>query len=93
MDKKKLQIARNKIDNLDNRFLLLIKERTNLVNQVIKIKKYKNQIVDNVRINKVLRNIRTKSIKMNIDPMISKKIWTTMIKSYIEYEKKKFKKK
>jgi len=93
MDKKKLQIARNKIDNLDNRFLLLIKERTNLVNQVIKIKKYKNQIVDNVRINKVLRNIRTKSIKMNIDPMISKRIWTTMIKSYIEYEKKKFKKK
>jgi len=93
MDKKKLQIARNKIDNLDNRFLLLIKERTNLVNQVIKIKKYKNQIVDNERINKVLRNIRTKSIKMNIDPMISKRIWTTMIKSYIEYEKKKFKKK
>jgi len=93
MDKKKLQIARNKIDNLDNRFLLLIKERSNLVNQVIKIKKYKNQIVDNVRINKVLRNIRTKSIKMNIDPMISKRIWTTMIKSYIEYEKKKFKKK
>ena len=93
MDKKKLQIARNKIDNLDNRFLLLIKERTNLVNQVIKIKKYKNQIVDNVRINKVLRNIRTKSIKMNIDPMISKKIWKKMIKIKIEYKKKKFKKK
>jgi chorismate mutase len=93
MDKKKLQIVRNKIDKLDNRLLLLIKERTNLVNQVIKIKKYKNQIRDNVRINKILENIRTKSIKMKIDPMICKRIWTSMIKSYIEYEKKKFKKK
>ena len=93
MNNKKISIVRDKLDKLDYRLLSLIKKRTVLVNQVIKIKTLKKQIVDNSRIKKVLKNIRKNSIKMKIDPKITHSIWSTIIKSYIEYEKKNFKKK
>ena len=92
MDHKKLKIIRNKLDKLDFKLLNLIKKRTNLVKEVIKIKKYKKQIVDRKRIKKVLSNIRRNSIKKRIDPKVTKRIWSSMIKTYIEYEKRNFKK-
>ncbi len=93
MNKKQLNVVRKKIDKLDQNLLNIIKKRTILVNKVIKIKKFKKQIIDNKRINKILKNIRIQSLKKKIDPTITKKIWVTMIKSYIEYEKKNFNKK
>ena len=93
MNKKKLNDIRKKIDRLDNKLLNTIKKRTILVQEVIKIKDNKKQIVDRKRIRKVLINIKKKSIKKNIDPKITQKIWTSMIKAYIDFEKKNFKKK
>ena len=93
MKNKKLDIIRNKIDKLDQLLLNLIKKRTNLVNRVIKVKKSKKDIFDRKRINVVLKNIKKNSIKKNIDPKITKNIWSSMIKSYIEYERKNFNKK
>ena len=93
MSKKKLNKVRNKIDKLDIKLLNLIKSRTKLVNEVIIIKKYKKQIVDTKRIKKVLRKIKINSVKRNIDPKITHKIWSSMIKGYIDYEKKNFYKK
>ena len=90
---KKLEIIRNKLDTLDNSLIKLIKKRTLLVNEVLKLKKFKNQIVDNRRINKILSQIRKKSIKNKIDPKITKKIWINMIRAYIDYERRNFKKK
>ena len=90
---KKLDNLRKKLDNLDNSFIKLIKKRTNLVNEVLKLKKYKNQIVDKKRIKIILNKINKKSIKNNIDPKITKRIWKNMIWSYIDYEKRNFKKK
>jgi chorismate mutase len=92
MKKNKLKIVRNKLDVLDLKILSLIKKRTVLVNQVIKIKKYKKQIVDQDRIKEVLKKIKNNSIKKKIDPQITNNIWRSMIKSYIDYEKKNFKK-
>jgi chorismate mutase len=92
MKKNKLRIVRKKIDVLDLKILSLIKKRTVLVNQVIKIKKYKKQIVDQARIKEVLKKIKNNSIKKKIDPQITNNIWRSMIKSYIDYEKKNFKK-
>ena len=37
--------------------------------------------------------IQNESIKKKIDPMITKRIWKNMIWSYINYERKNFKKK
>ena len=93
MYKRKLKIVRNKIDKLDVKLLDIIKKRTKLVEEVIKIKKYKKQIVDKSRIKEVLRKIRKNSIKRKIDPQITKNIWISIIKSYINYEKKIFKRK
>ena len=81
-----------KLDNLDNHFLSLIKKRTLLVNQVLLTKKFKNQIIDKKRIKKILANIKSKSIKKNIDVKITNEIWKSMIRAYIKYEFRKFKK-
>jgi len=90
---KKIKIIRNKLDQIDNKLLLIIKKRTQLVNEVIKQKKTKKEIIDKKRINTILKRIKTKSIKLKIDPMISINIWKTMIRSFIKYEYKNFKKK
>ncbi len=92
MINKKLQILRKKLDKLDDKFLVLIKKRTALVNQVLLTKKYKNQIIDKKRIRKILANIKKKSIKKNIDTKITNEIWKSMINAYIKYEFRKFKK-
>ena len=92
MINKKLERIRKKLDNLDNHFLLLIKKRTSLVNQVLSTKKFKNQIVDKKRIKKILTNIKTKSKKRNIDVKITNAILKAMIRAYIKYEFRNFKK-
>ena len=92
MINKKLESIRKKLDNLDNHFLLLIKKRTSLVNQVLLTKKFKNQIVDKKRIRKILSNIKSKSKKKNIDIKITNQIWKAMIRAYIKYEFRNFKK-
>ena len=93
MNRKKLNNIRKEIDKVDIKLLGIIKKRTQLVNKVIKIKKLKKQIVDIKRINDVLSKIKKKSIKKKIDPSITKNIWSTMINSYIKYERKNFNKK
>ena len=92
-NKKKLEIIRSKLDKLDNKLLSLIKYRTNLVNEVLKLKEFKKEIVDKTRINFILKKIHLKSKKLNIDPKITNRIWKNMILSYIDYEKRNFKKK
>ena len=90
---KKLNKLRKDLDKLDNSFIKLIKKRTLIVKQVLSLKEYKNQIVDKKRINLILKEIKKKSIKNKIDPKITNRIWKNMIWSYIDYEKKNFKKK
>ena len=90
---KKLEKLRKKLDKLDNLFIRLIKKRTVLVDKVLKLKEYKNQIVDKNRINLILKQIKKKSIKNKIDPQITARIWINMIRAYIDYEKRNFKKK
>ena len=92
-NKKKLEIIRLKLDKLDNKLLSLIKFRSNLVNEVLKLKKYKKEIVDKKRIKIILKKINIKSRKLNIDPKITNRIWKNMIWSYIDYERRNFKKK
>ena len=93
MDKKKLNIARNKIDYIDRKIFNLIKKRTEIVKQMLKLKKNKNQIIDHKRINEILKTIRKRSIKNGIDPEVTRGIWKSMIWGYINFQKKHFKKK
>ena len=91
--KKKLEVIRKKLDKLDNSLLSIIKKRTLLVNEVVKLKKFKKEIVDKKRIKVILKKIRKKSIQKKIDPNITNRIWKNMIWSYINYERKNFNKK
>ena len=93
MKNLKLKLIRQKIDKLDDKLLDLIKIRTNLVNGVLKQKRYKNQIIDKARIKEILTSIKKKSISRKIDPKITKKIWKNIIRAYIDFEKRNFKKK
>ena len=93
LKRKKLNKIRSKLDKLDNSLIKIIKKRTHLVNQVLKLKDKKKEIIDNKRIKIILKNIRKKSIKNKIDPKITHRIWKNMIWSYIDYEKRNFKKK
>ena len=56
-NKKKLEIIRSKLDKLDNKLLSLIKYRTNLVKEVLKLKEFKKEIVDKKRIDLILKRI------------------------------------
>ena len=92
-NKKKLTQLRIKLDKLDNDLLKLIKKRSLLVNEVLKVKIYKKEIIDKARISYILKKIKKKSIKTKIDPKITNRIWKNMIWSFIDYEKRNFKKK
>ena len=93
MNVKKLKIARNKIDQLDKAIFHLIKKRTRIVKYMLNLKQFKKQIVDHKRIKIILRNIRNKSIKNDIDPKITNRIWKAMIWGYVDFQRKNFKKK
>ena len=93
MNRKKLKIARSKIDQLDKNIFNLIKKRTRIVKYMLNLKQFKNQIVDRKRIKIILKNIRNKSIKNDVDPKITTRIWKAMIWGYVDFQRKNFKKK
>jgi chorismate mutase len=84
---------RKKLDKVDIKLLRVIKERSILVDQVVKLKKNKNEVIDKKRINFILKKIKKYSIKKKIDTKITNSIWKAMINGFIEYEFRKFKKK
>ena len=92
MVNKNIIKIRKELDKLDNSLLEIIKKRMKLVDLVIKNKKFKKDIIDKKRISIILRNITKKSIAKKIDPKLTNKIWKSMIKAFIDYEFRNFKK-
>ena len=93
MNRNRLKLSRNKVDQLDQKILNLIKKRTQIVKYMLSLKKSRKQIVDRKRNNEILRKIKNKSIKNGIDPKITRRIWEAMIWSYVDYQRRNFKKK
>ena len=93
MNKKKLNIARKEVDNLDKKIFNLIKKRTRIVKHMLSLKKFKKEIIDHKRINEILKRIKNKSIKDDIDPRVTRRIWKSIIWGYVDYQKRNFKKK
>ena len=92
-NKIKLNFLRKKLDKLDNSLLKIIIERTKIVKKVLALKTSKKEIVDKKRISTILKKIKKESTKKKIDPKITNRIWKNMIWSYIDFEKRNFKKK
>ena len=93
MVNKNILKVRKTLDKLDNKLLEIIKKRVKLVDIVVKNKKFKKDIIDKKRISIILKNISRKSKSKNIDPLITIKIWKTMIRAFVDYEFRNFKKK
>ena len=93
MNKNKLRLARNRVDQLDQKIFYLIKKRTQTVKYMLSLKKFRKEIVDRKRNNEILKKIRNKSIKNGIDPKITKRIWQAIIWSYVDFQRRNFKKK
>ena len=92
-NKIKLNQLRTKLDKLDSQLLKIVKKRTEIIKKVLSLKEYKKEIIDKKRITAILTKIKKESLKINIDPKITHRIWKNMIWAYINFEKKKFKKK
>ena len=92
-NKIKLNLLRKKLDNIDYQLLKVIKKRTVIVKKVLSLKINKKEIIDKKRISLILKKIKKESIKKKIDPKITNRIWKNMIWSYIDFEKRNFKKK
>ena len=93
MNKNKLRLARNKVDQLDQKIFNLIIERTRIVEYMLSLKKFKNEIVDQKRNKEIFKKIKNKSIKNGIDPKITTRIWNAMIWSFADFQRRNFKKK
>ena len=93
MDIKRLNLARKKIDKLDNKIFYLIKRRTQVVKYMLSLKKFKKEIIDHRRISEILKKIKKRSIKNSIDTNLTRRIWKSMIWSYVEFQRRNFKKK
>ena len=92
-NKIKLNLLRKELDKVDNNLLKIIHKRTKIVKKVLTLKSYKKEIIDKKRISSILKKIKMESLKKNIDPKITQRIWKNMIWSYINFEKKNFRKK
>ena len=93
MVNKNIIKIRKKLDKLDNSLLEIIKKRSKLVDVILKNKKFKKDIIDKKRISIIIKNIVKKSKSKKIDPKVTKKIWVSMIKTFIDYEYRNFKNK
>ena len=91
-NKRKLLILWKKLDAIDNKLLNLLKIRANHVKRVLSLKEFKKEIIDKKRINLILKNVKSKSIKKGIDPKISNTVWKNMSYAFIEYEYRNFNK-
>ena len=92
-NKIKLNLLRKKIDKIDLQLLQIIKKRTEIIKKVLLLKSNKNEVIDKKRVSIILRRIKKESLRRNIDPKITHRIWRNMIWSYINFEKKNFKRK
>ena len=92
-NKIKLNKLRKRLDKIDIHLLKIIKIRSEIVKKVLSLKENKSEIIDQPRIKKILNKIKKESIKKKVDPKITNRIWKNMIWSFIDYEKRNFKKK
>ena len=85
----KIDNIRSEIDIIDLKILKLISERKELVTQIVKFKA-RDQIVDQDRIDKILKRLDNEAKKKGIPRNLVRDLWKSMIKSFIEYEEEIF---
>ena len=90
---KEMKIIRKKIDQIDDKLLPLMVRRSKLVQKALNLKKKRTEIIDKKRIDEISKKISDKTEELGGNSKLLKTIWLSIIKSFIDYEKKEFKKK
>ena len=86
---KAIEDIRINIDKIDLEILNLIEKRKKLVDRVVKLKT-KDEIVDQERIDKILRKLDIEAKKKMLPSKMIRDVWEKMINGFIEYEKRYF---
>ena len=84
--------VRKRIDKIDSQILPLMVKRYQLVNKALSLKKRKSEIVDLKRINQIKKKISKQAKELDANPKLISDIWVSIIKNFINFEKKNFKK-
>tara|TARA_Y100000768_G_scaffold313750_1_gene248528 strand:+ start:33 stop:320 length:288 start_codon:yes stop_codon:yes gene_type:complete len=90
---EEMKRIRKKIDQVDDKLLPLMVKRSKLVEKALSLKKRKTEIVDKKRIDEISKKIVKKSIELGGNSKLLKSIWLSIIKNFIDYENREFKKK
>ena len=88
----KMKEIRKGIDIVDSKILPLMVKRSKLVSKALDLKTKKSEIVDLKRINQIKKNVSIRAKKLGGDPKLISDIWLSIIKNFIKFEKKNFKK-
>ena len=87
-----MKAIRSKIDIIDNKLLPLMVRRSQLVERALALKEKKSEIVDNKRINEIIKKISLKTKELGGDAKLLSNIWLSIIENFIKFEKSRFKK-
>tara|TARA_Y100000591_G_scaffold14991_1_gene11326 strand:- start:52 stop:339 length:288 start_codon:yes stop_codon:yes gene_type:complete len=90
---KEMKLLRKKIDQVDDKLLPLMVKRSKLVQEALNLKKKKTEIIDKKRIEEISKKISKKTEELGGNSKLLKAIWLSIIKNFIDYEKREFKKK
>ena len=83
---------RKKIDSVDSKILPLMVKRSQLVRKALELKTKKTEIVDLKRINQIKKKVALQSKKLGANPTLISNIWVSIIRNFIDFEKRNFKK-
>jgi isochorismate pyruvate lyase len=89
---KNLGDVRQNIDRLDRLIVPLLAERATYVEQAAGFKEQKSQVVDNDRIEDVIRKVRHIANEYEMAPDLVENIYRAMIDAYIIHESQVWKK-
>ena len=87
----KMKEIRKRIDKIDSKLLPLMVKRSLLVNKALALKTKRSEIVDTKRINQIKKRISIQSKKLGANPILISKIWMSIIRNFIDFEKRNFK--
>ena len=88
----KMRVIRKRIDEVDSKILPLMVKRSKLVSKALDVKTKKSEIVDLKRINQIKKKVAAQARRLGANPKLISNIWLSIIKNFIDFEKKNFKK-
>lgn len=81
-----LQEVRDEIDNLDDKLVDLLSERSHLIRQAASFKNSVDEVKAEDRIEYIMQRIRQRAIELGINPNMISELFTIMINDMVETE-------